>query len=581
MSTARSQTYLDDELSLAEFVALWWADEAPEAGGMEASENFKKFLDRKQASVRMLRLNRPGFPSTVGSNPRSGLYRLGDLVSWIVGDNGDGTDALDQLEARLSMVPPLWHLRRAVDACRRQLDAESSRSLAVAAILALHCLGLRPGLERQPPATRRLTSAGHDTIAQLRIEAQTIEKSAPELEGVFERLLDGIPDRVEEAGRLVTAAADAIVSGSEGAGLVDLVLGSFAPARTADGGSTLTETGLARLMIAAGDPQPGEGILDLAAGEGSLLLCAAEESGGSAHLAGFEPDPLAWAIAKSRFYLHGLTVDLTLGKSLGGSVHPGRADLVLVDPPLKSRLTFRKWLSLASDCTGPGGRAVVVLPAVTLSKTRREWREFGPEQVGIIVKSPNRLRRDLGDALALWVLDNKPEEQILLVDASNLSQRQETLNLVGSHEADSLRHTIRTWRTEGRAEVTAPVVAQAVSRPEKDPALSGQSLTAIVDHKSITDFDQMDGEFIASGSESRLESRGSAEAELFGGNQFAAGASGVVEKAVSEAKELAVRLSVLVNGPLRPYSSEEQRRALSRLVGRMEKLGSSPSGGTL
>jgi len=574
MSTARSQIYLDDEVSLAEFVALWWADEAPEAGGVEASENFKKFLDRKQASVRMLRLNRPGFPSTVGSNPRSGLYRLGDLVYWMVGDSGDGTDALDQLEVRLSRVPPLWHLRRAVDACRRQLDAESSRSLAVAAILALHCFGLRPGLERQPPATRRLTSAGHDAIAQLRIGAQAIEKSAPELEGVFERLLDGIPDRVEEAGRLVTAATDAIVSGAQAAGLVELVLGSFAPARTADGGSTLTETGLSRLMIAAGDPRPGAGILDLAAGEGSLLLlCAAEGSGDSAHLAGFEPDPLAWAIAKSRFYLHGLTVDLTLGKSLGGSVHPGRADLVLVDPPLKSRLTFRKWLSLASDCTGPGGRAVVVLPAVTLSKTRREWREFGPERVGIIVKSPNRLRRDLGDALALWVLDDKPEEQILLVDASNLSQRQETLNLVGSHEADSLRHTIRIWRKEGRAEVTAPVVAQAVSRPEKDPALSGHPVKTMMANSLSRGADEMDINFI----NSRSESGESEEAELFGGNQFAAGTSNVVEKAVSEAKELAVRLGVLVNGPLRPYSSEEQRRALSRLVGRLEKLGGPPA----
>jgi len=572
MSTARSQIYLDDEVSLAEFVALWWADEAPEAGGWEASENFKKFLDRKQASVRMLRLNRPGFPSTVGSSPRSGLYRLGDLVSWIVSDHGDGTEVYDQLQTRLSRVPPLWHLRRAVDACRRQLGAESSRSLAVAAIVALHCLRLRPGLERQPPAARKLTSAGHETIAQLRIEAQAIEKSAPELKGVFERLLDGIPDRVEEAGRLITAAADAIVSGAHATGLVDWVLGSFAPARTADGGSTLTEISLSRLMIAAGNPRPGERILDLATGQGSLLICAAEESGEPAHLAGFEPDPLAWAIAKSRFYLHGLTVDLTLGKSLGGSVHPKKADLVLVDPPLKSRLTFREWLSLASDCTGPGGRAVVVLPAVTLSKIRREWREFGPEQVGIIVKSPNRLRRDLGDALALWVLDDKPEGQILLVDASNLSQRQETLNLVGSHEADSLRHTIRLWRTEGRAEVTAPVVARAVSRPEKDPALSGHPAKAMVPNSLSLDAEEMNTHFITSRSGSR-----ESEAELFGGNQFPAVTADVVAKAVSEATELAVRLSVLVNGPLRPYSSEEQRRALSRLVGRLEKLGSSPS----
>ena len=536
MTNNRSETDLDDHLSLAEFVALWWADEAPGSEDGEVTEDLRRFLDRKQASLRMLRRNRPGFPKPTDSAGRTLLFRLGDLVSWISGPESDDESTLAQLERRLARVAPLWRFRRALEACRRELDAESSRRLAVGTTLALHCLGTRPGLEQQPLAVQKLTSAGLVTAKLLRFEAAEIESRVPELQGVFGRLFNGIPARLRNANRLVQCVLDVIESGISAVRLVDLTLGYLSPSPALGGGSAQTASGLARLMVAAGDPQPGERILDLAAGEGGLLLCAAEESGGSPRLAGIEPDPSGWAIAKSRFYLRGLEVDLRLGKSLDGDEPLPGADLILVDPPLESRRSYRKWLSLAARCIESGGRAVVTLPAVSLEPSRREWQDIGTKYAGVVITGPNRLRSDHGETLALWVLDAHKEDQILMVDASKLGRQRGALNDVTPQEADLLRRTVRIWRREGLVEAPTPVSALKMSR------YGAAHYDSIVSEKrsSLPD---------------RRGHIGDASSEL--------------RDALREARDLTARLKTLVTGPLQSYTSEEHRRALKRLLGRL------------
>ena len=96
---------------------------------------------------------------------------------------------------------------------------------------------------------------------------------------------------------------------------------------------------------------------------------------------------------------------------------------MLVDPPLEGRRTYHRWLSVAAGCMAEGGRAVVALPAVSLDTSRREWREVG-SQVGIVVRVPSRLRVDLGDALALWVLEAEPGPEVLLIDASRVGRQR-------------------------------------------------------------------------------------------------------------------------------------------------------------
>ena len=115
---------------------LWWADDAPNG---DDPDEFEKFLDRKQALIRMLRKSRPAFPEPTGTSGRARLYRLGDLESWMTGEGV--WPARSDLESRLAMASPLWHLRRAEDACVRDLDAGIVRRLEVAVILTLHCWG--------------------------------------------------------------------------------------------------------------------------------------------------------------------------------------------------------------------------------------------------------------------------------------------------------------------------------------------------------------------------------------------------------------------------------------------------------
>ena len=119
MPSSRPKIHLDDQLSLAEFVKLWWAADVPAIDS---------------GSLRMLRRNWAGFPTPSGSVGRTQLYRLGDLVSWIVRTDGSTDGVSPALEERSVRVSPLWHFRRAVDACRGELDAESSRRLAAAVL---------------------------------------------------------------------------------------------------------------------------------------------------------------------------------------------------------------------------------------------------------------------------------------------------------------------------------------------------------------------------------------------------------------------------------------------------------------
>jgi hypothetical protein len=531
VSPSPASVYLDDELTLGEFVVLWWADDAPTS---DDPDELDKFLDRKQALIRMLRKSRPAFPEPTGTSGRARLYRLGDLESWMTGEGV--WPARSDLETRLGMASPLWHLRRAEDACVRELDAGLVRRLEVAVILTLHCLGAKAGPGRQPVAVRKVLSAEDATVEALRLQAPQLERRLPELTGVFDRLLEGIPTSVTGAGRLAVAISDALVSGIAASDLVDITLERLPSALALGGGSAYTASGLSRLMVAAADPHPGEHVLDLAAGQGGLLVYAAEQAGGTVELTGYEADPASWAIAKTRFYLRGLVVDLRLDKSLDGTQPLPVADLVLVDPPLEGRRTYQRWLSVAAGCMAERGRAVVALPAVSLDTSRREWREVG-NQVGMVVRVPSRLRVDLGDALALWVLEARPGPDVLLIDASRVGRQRGALSDVSLEEAKGLADTVRDWRTDGRVESYWSVKAWAIPRSE---------------------LDQSEGELLAR----KVLGRRSSDPRSM--------QSDPSSRDLAEAQRLTERLAELVNGPLASYTSEEHRRAVKRLLIRLD-----------
>ncbi len=531
MPLAAISEYLDDELSLGEFVLLWWASEAPSGDHPEELDNF---LDRKQALIRMLRKSRPAFPEPTGASGRTRLYRLGDLEDWM---SGEGVwPASADLESRLAGVSPLWRLRRAEDACRRELDSGFVRRLEVALLVALHVLGTGGRSVRPPAAVRRLLAADDRTVDALRAEVPKLERSVPDLRGVIDGLLDGVSTEVAGSSRLAGAIVDALANAIPPSNLLDIILDRLPSAPAVGGGSPLTATGLSRLVVSAADPRPGEHILDLAAGEGGLLLAAADGAEGTVELTGYEADPVSWAIARTRFYLRGLAVDLRLEKSLDGEALLPTADLVLVDPPLEGRRTYHRWLSAAAACMGPGGRAVVVLPVVSLDTSRREWREVG-DRVGIVVRATSRLRTDHGDALALWVLEDRPGPDVLMIDASRLGRQRGQLHEVGLEEADVLRGAVRSWRSDGTAENGMHLRTATSPRTELDGAGAVALARATVRSRK-----------------SDLTLRSSQP---------------VLEELV-EARKLTDRLARLVNGPLANYTSEEHRRALNRLLVRLD-----------
>jgi hypothetical protein len=529
---------VDDQLSLAEFVELWWAHQVPVTDA--ESGVLAKFLDRKQAALRMLRRSpqRPGFPEPTGTSGRTRLYRLGDLVSWIASCESNHEAVTVALGDRPQQVPPSWHVRRAVDACAVELDAELARRLAVAVTLALDCQGTESGHGNPVTESLEALSAEHDVLSRLRSESSAIEASHPDLDGVFAHLLSGMPTDVSAAGRLLQATASALSAGLPAARLADATLERLSSAPAVGGGSGLTGTGLVRLMVAAGDPRPGESALDLAAGEGSLLLYVAESAGDNPRLAGFEPDSAKWAIAKGRFHLHRLPVDLHHGMSLDGGETLPTADLVLVDPPLDHRSDYPRWLALAANCCTPTGRAVVCLPRDSRETSNPGWATVGSEFCDVLITVPNRLRTDHGEGMVLWVLDREPKDQVLLVDASNVGHQRGALNEVDAEHESALRLTVREWRRSNTASGSPPIDVVAVARWDMDIDKSQPST-------DITD-------------------RGPARSEV-------GGDSGGLEHTIEEAKAMADRLSALVEGPLRPYTSEEHRRALARLSSRLRR----------
>ena len=95
-----------DLVSVADFAEAVWSAERTElpAGDDDA---LKSWLAAKQASIRMLRRNNPGFPEAKGSDGRTALYAMDDLTRWW--HSAHSKRAPDE-----PAPDALWSLRRAV-----------------------------------------------------------------------------------------------------------------------------------------------------------------------------------------------------------------------------------------------------------------------------------------------------------------------------------------------------------------------------------------------------------------------------------------------------------------------------------
>ena len=587
MELVHPSLHLDDQVTLAEFVELWWADDLPTAGYLDLGDEYVQFLLNKQSAVRMLRQKHQGFPTPVGTLGRSQLFRLGDLVGWeplrSIAEDRAKREGLPVLtpEVRAAQASPLWHLRRSIRSCGRWLvnqDADAQlRRLTVALALVLHFLREATTIEGSL-LYAELLAPGVDTFELLNTAAGLLAAAVPDLGPAITFLAD-VPGRAtlesqrDDLDRLVAAIDAALESGYDPARLVEVLLADLAPARAGKGGSRVTASALSRLVLAVADPQPDELVLDPTAGEGNLLLGVAEVTGGKAVLIGVEQDPAAWAVAVARFAVRGLSVDLTLGTFPDDQAGPVRADLVLVDPPLDSRKQYLHWLDLAEGSMDDDGRAVVVLSAVTLDTSRREWQLIGREGTSVVVETPSRLRSDYGDALAIWLVERPPTTDLLLLDASHLGQRRDGLSYVPLDESELVAETVRAWRSESKVMVRAPLTAEVVTRSDLGSTTS-ERVRADAETPGSTlgnfgDLEQLLGQRLAKVALPNPSNRRPALSRDLRARSGLLASDIQFGMAVTEARGLAERLSELVQGPLEAFTSEEQRRALRRLTRRL------------
>jgi hypothetical protein len=157
--------------------------------------------------------------------------------------------------------------------------------------------------------------------------------------------------------------------------------------------------------------------------------------------------------------------------------------------------------------------------------------------VAIVVRATSRLRVDHGDALALWVLDPRPGPEVLMIDASRLGRHRGLLSDVGVDEAELLRNAVRAWRSD-------------------EPVDEGMQLS--VGTVPRTELDRPDAELFPRG---KFKSRRS---------EWSVPASEPAHEDLVEAQKLVERLADLVYGPLASYTSEEHRRAVKRLMIRLD-----------
>jgi predicted RNA methylase len=540
------QADLDDRVSLGAFGELWWAAERT------GSDDTKEFRDKKQAAIRMLRRNHPGFPASVTASGRTHLFRLGDLAEWAVGAQKSPMSPEEAVRHRSALVGVEWHLDRAIDAWVTELGPYRARHLAPLIAMALDQAAVAPGLSKLPARVRTLLEDGSGLSRLLHGLTARRAGSPPGLADAINVLSDGLPASAEGTARLARAMVASILAGQSAADVADHTL-ERCQSGDSEASQRRTAESLSMLMLAAGRPQPGEHIVDLAAGEAGLLIRAAGEAAGAVELTGIEVDPVTWAIGRCRLHLHGLAADFRLGDSLTDLESLPTGDLVLVDPPVDKRRHYVRWLTAAISACLEDSRAVVTVPALAAERGRREWREVGIRHCTFLVKCPDRLRLDRGTRLAIWGLEQSPRENLLVVDASRLGTERVALRDISADEAKSLHDLLDRWQRTGRVNPVSPLEANGI------PRLAYAGLPAEVTVRAMrsrsrdgtTPIDLMDSDF--SDPIMRIEFE----------------APNDTGDAMTKALKLAERLSTYLDDELRPYTAEQHRRAIQGLIQRL------------
>jgi N-6 DNA Methylase len=240
------------------------------------------------------------------------------------------------------------------------------------------------------------------------------------------------------------------------------------------GGEHATPSSVADLMVALAAPIRGI-VFDPACGYGTLLLAADRKAKAPLTLIGQEINSMVHRIARLRMFVHGLDAEVVQGDTLkdDGPEQAAKVDLVLADPPfglswrpeeaggpLKLRFGVPPasraelaWLQDGLARLRPGGLAIYVFAAGPLSRGGIErdirCRLIEAHAIQAIVALPPSLYPSTNISVALWIAgrpDERDDDQVLLVDASQLGTRHRTRTELTEADIIAIESCFRAWQ---------------------------------------------------------------------------------------------------------------------------------------
>ena len=396
-----------------------------------------------------------------------------------------------------SRVPDEFALWSLIDSLRSfGLRAEQITELLVSMLIYLEAcdVSIHPAHHRAGEITidnddhwRRLCQNQAGEVGEeLSRAARNIEEANPALEGL---LVDGLSVASSLPNDLLVSLMENFEASVDNATpRISLFNKVVSRARKIDRfrGEHSTPPDITNLMIQLAG-QNAEIVCDLACGEGGLLSSAvlSMQSQGSSpvKLVGYETEEGALKIARSRFFLQGVTVDLHLRDTFQVPQEElPKADVVLLDPPLAmkdwgdadiyldERWSFGEpprlnadlaWMQLAVQCLSDNGVAIVAASPATAKGDGREAEiRMAMLKEGVIkavIQLPSRLRTETNVPVALWVLQS-PEssaDTVLLIEASGLGKSGRSEHDLdpdgGPNDIDRIARAFHAYET-GRVE---------------------------------------------------------------------------------------------------------------------------------
>jgi type I restriction-modification system DNA methylase subunit len=412
------------------------------------------------------------FPSPVQETGAVALFRQADVQRWMSrhGKRFD-TPSVDQL------------VRSALNRTRGTVRPEEA---AEAGMILLGYLALALQLNEDEPAALRSAIDAHPPMLEEHL--WRLARKAERL-GLAEAFTpDAQPSLWVDSGSFLSEVAD-LAQAYGVAEVFEALLAAAARGSRGTGEST-TPSSIAELIISLVAPTTGT-VVDLACGQGTLLLAAGQKATAPPTLIGQDVNAAACHITRLRMFVHGLPAHVVQGDSLTGDSLPNvQGDLVVTDPgfgmywnpgrawaqerfrfgvPPRSRADLA-WVQVGISKLRPNGLAMIILPLGSLSRggTEGEIRRGLIEArcVQAVITLPSGLYPTTSTQVALWIMrrpGQRDNEGVLLLDASRLGSRVQGRTELTDADIAAIESCVRTWRQRG--EVPGHGILRATTVP--------------------------------------------------------------------------------------------------------------------